>query len=748
VAVDRTANRTAETLSDVVERAATGPVVVRLRARAGRIGRHRVERVREWARDGGYPLLDLPADTAAPTAFGPVRHLLRQLLPEAEREAGGPLTDFAPELTMLLPELRSRAAYADAPELVKIALGGTKRRLHRDSERLFRLVSAVTSVVCFGLSGLARAHGRPAVLLVDRAELCDRYTLACLLHISRSAAGPGPMILLVTGEARDARTRWIAPPVADPRLARWSDAEAEQDRVLSRLFEVTDAVELPTGGPEDRHEAVPDLDSLSESDRRRLTAAVILADPVLAAGVAGPLDAELAAASREPAVREAVLGQLTAEAYRAGCAELAEELRTRLALEAPGDGTATEGAEAALAFLEVAGGQPQSGVRRAQRILQRSYGFTLNYELMLLCCRVALAGLPTGAGRLPVLLFAGLTHAYLDHHELATEIFEAAYTGEATPEVRAQVCYYLGLIASKRRNLLEEGRAWFDRGFAAIENRSGGPALLESGWLRNGMAMVAWREGRYDDAERLVRAAIADTEGFADAQLVNLRVNLVNNLSVLLETQGEYGAALEVWRSLAGWSEFILGGSFTKSYRYRESWLLSRLGDLTQAYACAVDSLDVARRFHDVFHMNIISRACAYLACRMEDYGAGCRWQHTNVELMRQLGHRAGEAHAYGQLAHVRCQAGDLTGAAEALDEAARLADGPAAERFRAARLGVAQGRRLAPLGPDDELFGIAMDRPKAKLTTPFSMAHLVVDDSYAATTHERALTKVSARRS
>ncbi|MFD6876200.1 MULTISPECIES: SDR family oxidoreductase [unclassified Streptomyces] len=120
-----------------------------------------------------------------------------------------------------------RPEYAAAPSLTRIALGCTERRLHRDSERLFRLVSSVAGVLGLGFAGLRRERVQVPLVLVENAELVDRYTLACLLHLCRVSRGPGPVLVLVTGEDDGAaRPRWAAPPLADPLLARRTDAEA------------------------------------------------------------------------------------------------------------------------------------------------------------------------------------------------------------------------------------------------------------------------------------------------------------------------------------------------------------------------------------------------------------------------------------------------------------------------------------------------------------------------------------------
>ena len=643
--------------------------------------------IRAWARHRGFPLLAPAVETAAPTAFGVARGLLRGFLPDTA-DAGPPwVASFGPELSALLPELHARIA---APDLRQIALGGTKRRLHHDSERLFRLVSAFTSIAGGGLTAMLERHGGPTVLLIDDAEHCDRYSLACLLHLLRTAATP-PLLILVTA-TQDVRPSWLGSEVTltDPVLAAWTDAEGEQQALLRRFLAATGAQAIAVR---------------SSSGR---------------AGAAAP---------RPPAARALMNGPAPSPA--SGCPE------------ASCPDAEHEGAEVMLAHREVAGGDGAKGAARALRLIQRSFGFTLNYELILLCCRIALAS-ESAAARLPALQFAGLAHAYLGYHDRAAEIFAHAHAQAPTPEARAQLSYYRGLVASKRLEHLDEGRRWFECGLRAVSGRPGDAARIERGWLRNGLALTAWRQARPDEAEELIMAALAETaDSDDDPQLLNLRVNLVNNLSVLLEDRGDYAAALATWRKLAVWEAFVRGGTFSKSYRYRESWLLLALGEVGEAYGRARMSLAVARGHRDVFHMNLIGAACCYLACRGNDLDAAAEWAAESVSLTASLGHRPAQAHAHGQSAHVRYQAGDHDGAICHLQQGLDIAPGTGisavlAEALGRLRAGDAPGS--GGLGPDDPLFGIWLDHPKPKLTTPFPIAHLITDAAFASSTHDLAL--------
>ncbi|HEV2638776.1 MAG TPA: hypothetical protein VGX23_26750 [Actinocrinis sp.] len=740
-----------EALVQQLDRAQDEPVVLRLRTPGGLPALNAADWLHTWAQYHQYPFLRLRAGTAAPTAFGPVRELLRLLLPAVQRESGAVLGDFLPELAVLLPELRTRPRFAETAALSSIATGAAKRRLDRDSERLRRLVAAVAEVAGAGLAGLGRSYGRPPVILIEQADLCDRHTLACLLRLWQRAEGPGPVTVLATSPAGPDRPRWAARPQSalggldGALLAGWTDAEGEQDLLLRRFLAATGAVDLPGQYPGDpvRPGASTDLGSLPPQVADRLVSAAVLGDPALAAAIEGPLDGPLAALALVPGTRRAILRQLTAEQYRAACRALADKLRTTQAGPAPDrPDPGREGVEAALAFLEVSGGDHAAGAGRALRLARQSFGFTLNPELILLCCRIALAAGESAADRQPALLYAALAHAYLDHPETAAEIFEAAYAAAGQPELRAQISYYQGLLAAKRLGRLDEGRVWFERGLVQVAGQRTVAARLEAGWLRNGLALVAWRQQRRSEAQILVCSALADTEDCAgDVQLAGLRVSLIGNLSVLQEDQGGYPAALATWRSLEPLSRSDPDGAFAKPYLYRESWLLLQAGQVAKAYESAVAALEVARRHRDVVHMHVIGSACVYLACRLSRFADAQAFAHAGLDLSAELGRQPARAHAAGQLAHVYYQAGRQRDARNWMRQAAAAAGGgPPGKLYRAALacMSDARGpislgpisRGLVALGPDAELYGVALDRPQAGLPTSAALAaHLIAPE-------------------
>lgn len=573
--------------------------------------------------EAGFHVLATDARTCAPVTFGAVRPLIRTLLPVLGPEAPV-LSAYRPELGALLPDL------ADPRPLARIAFGGTKRRLHGDSERLHRIADAATAVLAAGIAILES----PVLLRIDGAEHCDRYTLNVLWRLLHRPAAPG---ILLCCAAADARPRWSPPPLDDPAERRWTDAESLQAQHFRRFITATAAIEVRSGQP----------------------------------APAGP-------PPRDP-------GRATA----AG----AEFLRAR---------------------HELVVGASEKAAQRALRLAQASFGFMLDHELILLCCRIAFASRSVPA-RLPALQFTGLVHAYLGHSDLAVEIFTAAHHEAPSPQTRAQLCYYLGLLESKRRARPSEGKAWFTRGFAELTGRDDPQSRLERGWLCNGSALAAWLENRPADASRFLDAALAEV-GDTSALEANLRVNLLNNRSVLEEQRGDYAAALRTWRDLEALVPPSHRPVFAKAHRYREALLLSACGLHTDAYQRMASAGELAREQGDQYHLRAIASACVYLACLDGRYDDASTWAEELIVLAAT--DDQAQAHAFAQAAHVHIQAGAVTQARSVLERG--LTAVPSAAMLIQARNELDSHAVPARPGPGDGWAGIRLDQPRTKLTAPF----------------------------
>jgi tetratricopeptide (TPR) repeat protein len=341
----------------------------------------------------------------------------------------------------------------------------------------------------------------------------------------------------------------------------------------------------------------------------------------------------------------------------------------------------------------------------------------------------------------------GLTQVYLGDYDRAVAAFLEALEQAPDAALRAQTCYYIGLIRAKRQDRLASGREWFERGLKTIEGRHAEPHLLERGWLWNGLGFVAWRRGRHDDARRLIERALVLTEGRKHPQLANLRVNLINNLSLLLEERGRFAEALEVWRQLAEVAA-LPGLTAAKSYHYREGWLLMLQGHDADAAGCYERAFEAAARFRDYFHMDLISRAAGYLACRRHRYDEASQWYERDVRLREKLCDGRSLPYAWASCGHVALQAGQVLRAQQcwqiALDAALAVGDKQLERQLLEALQRIAHGYSGTQWPSEDEAFsGILLEKPKAKLTTPFHLGHLSTDSAFVPELHQMALRTV-----
>jgi len=282
--------------------------------------------------------------------------------------------------------------------------------------------------------------------------------------------------------------------------------------------------------------------------------------------------------------------------------------------------------------------------------------------------------------------------------------------------------------------------AWFERGLGEVGGVTTPESWLERGWLHNGLALLAWQDHRAGEAEALVEHALEFMATYDDVQALNLQINLLNNLSVLHEQRDNHGLALRTWQRLAHWAELLDGGTFAKSYLYRESWLYLLVGDLPAARDACARAFAIAEQVRDFFHMDLLSRACGYLACRLRRFDEALYWYEYYQLLSAKLDDHWRLPEAWAALGHAAVQAGEFVRARDAfragVEAAEAVGRGELAEQLRRAVDVLVDPGRVDGLDADGEFCGFRLERPKAKLTTPFALAHLSSATAFAPATH------------
>ncbi|MCA3218771.1 MAG: hypothetical protein ING59_09485 [Burkholderiales bacterium] len=667
-------------------------------------------------------------------AFGGTRRLFRPLIDVLLTQAGGQVHGYAPEVLALWPELRSRSEFAGASSIDEIALGGTKRRLHKDSEKVFRIIHALTSLLQ-GLAHIQAENRRRVVLAFDNLESADRLTLCVLYHVMQRCGGSRAIRLIgACDPSREAGAggarRWL--------WALHQTTDAAHPAAASGWSEHARMVGLVAGHDGWSRQPVDDGGMASSAWEAlagdpppwlRLACLGIRSDDA-------PAQASLVPHPVLDAVREQMSAQDRIEAHRAA----ADRLRTQ--------GADDESALAEQAFHEIHSMQLGRAGETAVRALEASFGFAFNFEALLLCAAeflYAADGRPEARGSaVAVELYVALVECYLEKYPCALALFADIDARVGQPVLRAQIHFYMGLIEAKCLGNFERAQQMLRAGLDFVDPLRGDtwPAALEFGWLSNAYAFTLWKRRLPVEASAYVTRALEVIEPFeaASPQILNLKINLLNNLSVLHEMAGDFGAARAVWEQLGALSEIIPGGRFEKSFLYRRGWLFLQDGNYEDAYRDYVDSYEVAARYRDQFHMDIISSACGYIGAALKDFDIAGRWYARNLELRLALDDRPGACEARVAMAVISRLAGDEPAAAAHLDKALESAySSSQTDRVRSLLAPSPQsGEAASPDHSDDNRLPAltALQPPRMKLTTPFSIGHLVSVRAIQQSTH------------
>jgi hypothetical protein len=195
------------------------------------------------------------------------------------------------------------------------------------------------------------------------------------------------------------------------------------------------------------------------------------------------------------------------------------------------------------------------------------------------------------------LRLTALAAVNIGNPEAALRALRLAEQLTVQPGRRAHLSYLQGLIEAKRIYDLSSSTLHYERGLSYLSTDSGGgeDLPLERAWLYNGLALneaILWRRDPLA-MERHAKAFALEREAFSlvfagdDPARTYLRFNLLANSAFLLEMQGKFDLAIEVFRKA-----FDLGSDASSAQRerwlnimgYRIGMLHYRAGRLDEAY--------------------------------------------------------------------------------------------------------------------------------------------------------------------
>ncbi len=558
------------------------------------------------------------------------------------------LREVARALVTLVPALRDRRSVANAAEwnvlfpdeviegrsLFEVADAPNQRRLFRESEQTFRVLTFAAHLIVDG----ARAIGRPLVLA--NVGACDLVSVRGLMHAVQCSRIDGPAVDLVLAgfRSRAAHASRRFQPTRDEHMAR-----------ARRRMGAVDGASTSAGVAVDR--------------APRATLEGTYLRTTLDAGA--PIERRLAAAL----------------------------LTIRACFFSTNHEGAMLAAETGLALLDgAATGSVSIDALLAAWDAQDDARFDIP---MLELDRSSLVD--TAHVRAQLLIHAGVIQVFTGDVHGAVATFGQALECDIRPTLASDVRLYRALVATKMLGDPAAARVEIEHGLAALRGRTDPDARTSEAWLHNLLALTHFQERDLDLAQREEELSLACIDHAPGPSAAHLKTNLVSNFSVVYEARGDLATATRVWSSFASLNAKLRSDAADKVFLNRLGALQREAGETEAALASYGGAFAKAEATGDRFHAEIIASAIARLHLERGAAGDGdeaARWYRTAAGHARYCGDclatardLAGEAIARGatpDFAEARTiLEGDSTYERESASLRAALASGDAAVVLR-----------------------------------------------------------------
>lgn len=241
----------------------------------------------------------------------------------------------------------------------------------------------------------------------------------------------------------------------------------------------------------------------------------------------------------------------------------------------------------------------------------------------------------------------GLAHAYIGNFQFAQEIYHRAMSQAKDPVMKARFCVYTSLLSAKRLSEYDRTIALIDEGLAALKGHGEAAALLETGWLLNVRALVMFRTKRIEEAAAICREAIATIKPLQGSDALHLKINLISNMSILFEADGNLRKSLAVWERFEAFNTGPARALFAKIYHFRKAGLLFGLGQIDMAMDQYLASWHEAQSIHDTFHSVVIAQTLGKAEFQRRRFEAAAIWfERAETEAKRCADHAAADKSA------------------------------------------------------------------------------------------------------
>lgn len=200
-----------------------------------------------------------------------------------------------------------------------------------------------------------------------------------------------------------------------------------------------------------------------------------------------------------------------------------------------------------------------------------------------------------------------IVDANLGEIDSASESIGKALEKATTPQLRAHCRYMSGLLFTKRQYDLDTADEHYRLGLASLGNADDDESVLERAWLTNGRSLVrALRSKALPVRERddLVKQVfVEEVNAFKSvalqdsSQALYLQLNLLANLTLLLEINRDYSRAAHFWSQVF---DRFRGNSteeqrsFEVAFRYRLGMLLSKADQHEEAWTHLAEAVALA----------------------------------------------------------------------------------------------------------------------------------------------------------
>ena len=204
-------------------------------------------------------------------------------------------------------------------------------------------------------------------------------------------------------------------------------------------------------------------------------------------------------------------------------------------------------------------------------------------------------------------LHLGVTRVFCGELNDALTEFGRALTCRITRERVADVHLYRAATMAKRLGQIGSARDEIARGLDVLCDRPRSMAALPTAWLHNLQALTHFQERRWSEARAEEELALSAIDGVTGDSATHLKTNLISNLSVLAESEGNLPRALQIWRMFEPLNQKLGSAHAAKVHAYRMGALYAKHGQRSEALAAYQTAIGHADATGDAFHGEAIA---------------------------------------------------------------------------------------------------------------------------------------------